>query len=330
MRNPAIARYLGIKPEDLVFIAEYCGGGFGSKGSGYPLVAISGLLSKKANGRPVMLRVSREEEYANGSARAAFQGWAKIGFAENGRITALDIFLVQDNGPNIGWVDFRNAGGAVEIVFQPEAMRWRGTPVLTNTPPRGPQRGPGENQTAMTLEPMIDEAARQLGIDRLEIRRINAPDNDGFQGADAKGKLTSAYLKDALVKGGELFNWEEKKKLSGQRNGNKVIGVGIGSAFHAGGMNGFDGLVRILPDGKLYIHSRSRQSRHLLLRGDLTRRRRSAGLQLGQCRHRPWPNRQPSAVDGHPGRFEHDLHRLAGQLRGGGGCQEQAARDRRH
>ena len=107
----------------------------------------------------------------------------------------------------------------------------------------------------MTFEPMIDEAARQLGIDRLEIRRINAPDNDGFEGADAKGKLTSAYLKDALVKGGELFKWEDKKKLSGQRNGNKVIGVGIGSAFHAGGSAEFDGLVRILPDGKLYIHS---------------------------------------------------------------------------
>jgi xanthine dehydrogenase molybdenum-binding subunit len=252
---PQIARMLGVKPADVVFIAEYCGGGFGSKGNAYPLVVISGHLSKKANGRPVMLRVSREEEYANGSARAGFQGWAKIGFAEGGRITALDIFVVQDNGPNIGFWDFRNAGETAQVVYQPEAMRWRGTAVLTNTPPRGPQRGPGENQTAMTIEPLLDEAARKLGVDRLEIRRINAPDNDGFEGEDAKGQLTSAYLKDALVKGGQLFDWEEKKKLSGKRNGNKVIGVGIGSAFHAAGSNGFDGLVRILPDGKLYVHS---------------------------------------------------------------------------
>ena len=253
--TPQIARLLGVGPQDVVFVAEFCGGGFGSKGNAYPLVAISGHLSKKANGRPVMLRVSREEEYANGSGRAGFQGWAKIGFAENGRVTALDIFVVQDNGPNIGFWDFRNAGETAQVVYQPEAMRWRGTAVLTNTPPRGPQRGPGENQTAMTIEPMLDEAARQLGIDRLEIRRINAPDNDGFEGEDAKGKLTSAYLKDALVKGGELFNWAEKKKLSGQRNGNKVIGVGIGSAFHAAGSNGFDGLVRIMPDGKLHVHT---------------------------------------------------------------------------
>ena len=50
---PNIARYLGITPQDVVFIAEYCGGGFGSKGTGYTLVSISGHLSKKANGRPV-------------------------------------------------------------------------------------------------------------------------------------------------------------------------------------------------------------------------------------------------------------------------------------
>jgi xanthine dehydrogenase molybdenum-binding subunit len=252
---PNIARYLGVKPEDVVFIAEYCGGGFGSKGTGYTLVSISGHLSKKANGRPVMLRVTREEEYLNGSGRAGFQGWAKIGFAENGRITAFDVFVVQDNGPNMGFWDFRNCGHAIQLCFQPEVMRWRGTAVLTNTPPRGPQRGPGENQTAMSIEPMIDEAARELKLDRLAIRRINAPDNDGFEGHDGKGKLTSAYLKDALAKGGELFNWEEKKKLSGQRNGNKVIGVGVASAFHAGGSNGFDGLVRIMPDGKLHVHT---------------------------------------------------------------------------
>jgi xanthine dehydrogenase molybdenum-binding subunit len=252
---PNIARYLGIKPEEVVFIAEYCGGGFGSKGTGYTLVSISGHLSKKANGRPVMLRVTREEEYLNGSGRAGFQGWAKIGFAENGRITAFDVFVVQDNGPNMGFWDFRNCGHAIQVCFQPEAMRWRGTAVLTNTPPRGPQRGPGENQTAMAIEPMIDEAARELKLDRLAIRRINAPDNDGFEGHDGKGKLTSAYLKDALAKGGELFNWEEKKKLSGQRNGSKVIGVGVASAFHAGGSNGFDGLIRIMPDGKLHVHT---------------------------------------------------------------------------
>ena len=250
---PGLAGYIGIQPHELVFVGEFCGGGFGSKGGPYPLPAIPALLSKKA-GRPVMLRVSREEEYFVGSGRPAFQGWAKIGVAENGRITAFDMYVVQDNGPNSGFWDFRNAGHTVSIVYQPEAMRWRGISVLTNTPPRGPQRGPGENQTALAVEPLIDKAARELGMDRMEIRRINAPDNDGKEGHE-QGPMTSAYLKDALDKGAELFDWEEKKNLSGQRNGNKVMGVGIGQAFHSAGSNGFDGIVRIMPDGKLHVHT---------------------------------------------------------------------------
>lgn len=250
---PGLAGYIGIKPHELVFVAEFCGGGFGSKGTPYPLPAIPAHLSKKA-GRPVMLRVSREEEYFVGSGRPAFQGWAKIGFAENGRITAFDMYVVQDNGPNIGFWDFRNSGHTVSIVYQPEAMRWRGISVLTNTPPRGPQRGPGENQTALAIEPLIDKGAKALGLDRMEVRRVNAPDNDGKEGAE-QGPLTSAYLKDALSKGAELFNWEEKRQLSGQRNGTKVIGVGVGSAYHSAGSSGFDGLVRITPDGKLHVHT---------------------------------------------------------------------------
>jgi len=251
---PGLAHYIGIKPEDLVYIAEFCGGGFGSKGTAYPVMSIPAHLSKKAGGRPVMMRISREEEYAVGSGRTGFQGYAKIGFAENGRITAFDFYVIQDNGPNQGFVDFRSAGDAVSLVYQPEAMRWRGISVLTNTPPRGPQRGPGQNQLAIAIEPLIDKAARKLGVDRVEIRKINAPDNDSKEGHE-RGPVTSAYIRDALDRGAELFEWKEKLKLSGQRNGTKVIGIGVGQAFHPAGSNGFDGLLRIMPDGKLHIHT---------------------------------------------------------------------------
>jgi CO/xanthine dehydrogenase Mo-binding subunit len=126
--------------------------------------------------------------------------------------------------------------------------------VLTNTPPGGPQRGPGENQIACAFEPFLDKAARDLGIDRLEIRKINAPDNDAiFDGHQTP--VTSAYQREALDKGAAEFGWAEKSALSGQRNGSKVIGIGIGQAYHSAGAAGFDGLVRITPDGKLHIHS---------------------------------------------------------------------------
>ncbi|HEX7080489.1 MAG TPA: xanthine dehydrogenase family protein molybdopterin-binding subunit [Gammaproteobacteria bacterium] len=250
---PTIARFIGVEPENLVFIAEFCGGGFGSKGGAYPIVAVPALMSKKI-GRPVMMRIARHEEYYIGSARAGFQGRIKLGFASNGRVTAADLYIVQENGPHGGFSDWLSAADALSLVYTPPAMRFRGVPVLTNTPPRGPQRGPGQNQIAMAVEPLIDKAARQLGVDRLEIRRINAPNDATRYGAD-QGGVTSAHIREALEKGAAEFGWEEKRALSGRRNGSKVTGVGIGQAYHPAGASGFDGLVVITPDGKLHIHT---------------------------------------------------------------------------
>ncbi|HJP37189.1 MAG TPA: molybdopterin cofactor-binding domain-containing protein, partial [Gammaproteobacteria bacterium] len=174
---PTLAGWIGIDPSDLVFIAEFCGGGFGSKGGAYPAMTIPAHMSRKI-GRPAMMRISRHEEYCIGSARPAFQGRIRMGFAATGRVTAVDMYIVQDNGPNTGFPDWTSAADNVSIVYTPEAMRFRGIPVLTNTPQRGPQRGPGQNQIAAAVEPLIDKAARELGLDQLEIRRINAPDND--------------------------------------------------------------------------------------------------------------------------------------------------------
>ncbi|MCY3773454.1 MAG: molybdopterin-dependent oxidoreductase, partial [Gemmatimonadetes bacterium] len=153
--------------------------------------------------------------------------------------------------------DYNNVGNASSIVYQPGAMRFRAVPVLTNTTPKGAQRGPGENQAANMVEPLFDKAAGMLGIDRLAIRHINAP---GDGGADAtigpkQGPVTSAYLKEALDKGAEAFKWAERSANSGMRSGSRVRGYGIGQAYHSAGSNGFDGLMRITPDGILHVHS---------------------------------------------------------------------------
>ena len=250
---PGLARLIGIEPENLVYVAEFCGGGFGSKGNAYPIMSIPAHLAKKT-GRPVIMRITRAEEYFIGSARAGFQGRIKIGFRADGRITAVDLYVVQENGPHSGAGDYSSAGGAVSIVYTPMAMRFRAIAVSTNTPPRGAQRGPGQNQIAAAVEPLIDKAARQLDIDRVAIRRINAPDNDSRYGG-SQSPITSAYLRDALDKGAQRFDWQAKQAQSGTRRGSKVIGIGVGQAYHAAGSSGFDGLVRITPDGRLHIHT---------------------------------------------------------------------------
>src|SRR5690606_10711685 len=205
---PALAGMIGIAPADLVVIAEYCGGGFGSKGGAYPLQALPALLSRKL-GRPVMMRVSRAEEYYNGSARLGFQGQVKLGFDARGRLLAADMYIVQENGSCNSFADFRNAADSLSLVDQPAAMRWRGMPVHANSPIRSAQRGPGYNQLAHIIEPLLDKAAGQLGIDRVQIRLLNAPELKATYGPRKSG-ISSSYLKEALQKGAELFGWQER------------------------------------------------------------------------------------------------------------------------
>jgi CO/xanthine dehydrogenase Mo-binding subunit len=254
---PPLAQMLGLKPEEVVLIAEYCGGGFGSKGSAYPCMVIPAYMSKKL-GKPVMMRISRAEEYYLGSARNAFQGNIKVGFDASGKLLAADVYVVQDSGAHISFWDYRAFGDALALVYQPNAMRWRGLPVFTNAPTRTAQRGPGQNQLACIMEPLVDRAARDLKIDRVAIRQKNNPVNGsaGSPGPDGKrGVVPSAYLRDALDKGKAKFKWAERLKRSGQKNGPRVTGIGVGQAFHPSGFAGFDGLLCLKPDGKLYIHT---------------------------------------------------------------------------
>jgi CO/xanthine dehydrogenase Mo-binding subunit len=177
-----------------------------------------------------------------------------MGFRPDGRISAVDLYIVQENGPNQGFDDLEAAAQAVSIVYTPLAMRYRGIAVLTNTPPRGPQRGPGQNQMHCAIEPLIDKAARQLNLDPVAVRRINAPTHESLFGGN-RSRITSAYLREALDLGAERFGWAERRARSGQRNGSKVRAVGVGQAFHTAGSAGFDGLLRIAPDGKLHVHT---------------------------------------------------------------------------
>lgn len=251
--HPTLAGMIGIAPTDLVVIAEYCGGGFGSKGGAYAMQALPALLSKKI-GRPVMMRLSRAEEYFHGSARLGFQGQVKLGFAADGKLLAADLYIVQENGACNSFWDFRNAADGLSILYQPAAMRWRGVPVFANTPIRSAQRGPGYNQISHIMEPLFDKAARELGIDRLEIRLRNGPGRTAAFGAN-RAPVSSCYLQEALVKGAELFNWTERMARNGARNGSKVTVVAVGQAYHPAGFSGFDGLLRILPSGKVHVHT---------------------------------------------------------------------------
>ena len=254
---PAIARWLNISPDNVAFISEYTGGGFGSKITGGVSMIIPALLAKKTNA-PVMMRISREEETFIGRARPGFQGRMKVGFSKEGRITALDMFVICDNGPYDAVGDSASSGRIVSLLYQPQAMRWRGVTVLTNTPPRSAQSSPGGLQGIVIIEPIIAKAARKLGVDQVAIRRVNCPEGKAPFGPAVQGKrqyATSAFLKEALDRGAEQFKWNERVARIPKRMGAKVRGVGVSLSCYVGGTIGFDGLLVIKPDGRIAFQS---------------------------------------------------------------------------
>ena len=253
-----LAGWLAIDASNIVLVSEYCGGGFGSKGAGAISMVIPALLSKKA-GAPVMMRISREEEHYIGRARTGMVGRARAGFATDGRITALDLFIVEDNGAYGPMGDHRSAANAASLIWQPLAMRWRGVAVITNTPPRSQQRSPGPMQANAIMEPVVTKAAKKLGLDQVAIRRINSPEGKALYGAPrpngSRAHITSAFVKQALDRGAELFKWDERKARAGKRQGSKVRGIGVAVGPHGAGSIGYDGLMTIRPDGHLYVQS---------------------------------------------------------------------------
>ena len=255
---PAVARWLNIDPSNVVVVSEYTGGGFGSKGTAAISLIIPALLSKKCNA-PVMMRISREEEHFIGRARPSLTGRMKVGFSKEGRIVALDMFSIINNGPYDAVGDAPTSGRIVSLLYQPQAMRFRGLTILTNTPPRGAQSAPGGMQGISLMEPILAKAARKLGLDQVAIRRTNAPEGKApFGPVNREGKrgyATSAFIKEALDRGAEEFNWNERVARNPKRMGTKVRGVGVSMSCYSGGSVGFDGLTLIKPDGHICFQS---------------------------------------------------------------------------
>ena len=167
-----MARWVGIDPANVVVISEYTGGGFGSKITGAISLVIPVLLAKKANA-PVMMRVSREEEHYIGRGRPGVRGRMKVGFSKEGRITALDMFSIGDNGPYERQGDVGNTGIVASLMYQPLAMRFRGISVLTRC-----REAPRVNRAACRRSPSWSRSSQRRPASSASIRyirRLNAP-----------------------------------------------------------------------------------------------------------------------------------------------------------
>ena len=177
MNRDGIAGLLGLAAEDVRIVPTAVGGGFGSKLdlTAQPYVALAAWLT----GKPVRITYSRGESIATSTKRHPSRISMKIGADADGRIVAVEFDGTFNTGAYASWgptVANRVPIHASGPYRTPNYVA-RSVGIHTNTAPAGAFRGFGVPQSALAQEPLYDELALKLGMDRLEFRRRNALQN---------------------------------------------------------------------------------------------------------------------------------------------------------
>lgn len=229
-----IAQLLRIRYDQVQCHDVSAGGGFGSKSHVSEHEVIAALLSMTA-GRPVLLAMDRQEEFAATKPRHAFRIRASAHSDPAGRICWLDADLTADNGAynHYGPSVLRAAARKFGSLYCPDAVTWRARLVDTALPPGGQFRGYGGPQAIFALESVVDDLATQTGHDPLAFRVQNAyqAHHQTLSGL----RVGSARMTECLEAAGEAIGWTEKKTRPAPWRG-----VGVAVAMHGSGAFVFD------------------------------------------------------------------------------------------
>jgi putative selenate reductase molybdopterin-binding subunit len=230
------------------------GGGFGSKQE-VLLEPICALLTLKT-GRPVRLRLSREEVFTSSRTRHPQITRVKVGVTKDGTITANEMEVLANTG----------AYGAHALTVQCNTgskslplyrtrqyqegvnnVRFKATAVYTNLPVGGACRGYGAPQGLFAVDTAMDEVAHGLGMDPIEFRLRNlvrqgdAPallEKLGEGRPGYKQVLRSCGLQECLRRGSKEFGWDEKRAR--RDKGPVRRGVGVAVIQQGSGIPGVD------------------------------------------------------------------------------------------
>jgi carbon-monoxide dehydrogenase large subunit len=213
MVRDVLADVLQIPRNKVRVIVPEVGAGFGSKAQIFPYEVIASIFSMRL-GRPVHLVLGRKEIFQSGTARNGQVRYAELMCKRDGTITGYRDYVVHNCGAMSVWGNqVLHIGTNVGMLPYPiPNIRVDGDIVHTNTVPGGALRGFGIPQTIWAKEQLVDMAARELGIDSLEMRAKNVVRPQTFPFRTPMGQvIDSTSMYDCLQKSAEAIGWAEKK-----------------------------------------------------------------------------------------------------------------------
>jgi carbon-monoxide dehydrogenase large subunit len=238
-----LSQILRVSESRVRVVAGDIGGSFGMKSAIYPEVALV-LLASKLIGRPVKWTSTRSEAFLGDAQARDNVTEAELALDRDGHFVGLQVKTIAAVGayPQAGSNAFVNNLGTLAGVYRTPAVHADVTAVYTHTNPMRAYRGNGRPEAAYVIERMVDEAAVELRINAVELRRRNTipPEAMPF-----KSGLTFTYdcgeFEKCLDKALELADGHgfEERRAEARRHG-KLRGLGIANTIERAAAGGFE------------------------------------------------------------------------------------------
>jgi carbon-monoxide dehydrogenase large subunit len=243
-------------------VTDEVGGSFGMRSGMYPELVLV-LWAAKRLGRPVKWTSTRREGFVSDEPGRDNVSAAELALDARGRFLALRVALKVDIGayltPRSAGPATNNVGGLAGTYTTP-AIHIESTGVYTNTTPTGPYRGAGRPEATYAIERVIDVAARELGIDPIELRRRNLippsamPFKTGLVFTYDCGEF-ERVMTMALTRS-DRAGFERRRAEARARG--KLLGLGLANPIEVAGgpytsVNPDTAELRINPDGSVSL-----------------------------------------------------------------------------
>ncbi len=259
-----LAASMGLSEQQIEMIEVDVGGGFGSRGEFYPEDFLIPFAARLLN-RPVKWIEDRREHLMTANHARETECEVEIAATTDGRILGLRGRSWTDNGAYIrtnGSVAPRNVAQFMSGPYDIENIALSTIQLTTNKTPAGTYRGPGRFEGDFVRERLIDLMAKDLGIDRVEIRRRNLVRETQMPYGlatitpyESATELDGGDYRELLDRCLEDFGWAEKVKLDGQLVDGRYHGIAIGCFIEGGGAGpSEDARMALETDGSISVY----------------------------------------------------------------------------
>ncbi len=247
-----MCRALDIPLSKMRILNPFVGGAFSGKHDPFDVDFAAVRLAQITN-RPVKIVLNYDEVLAAYRQRNAMDARLKIGVKKNGAITALKTECILEGGPisGIGPFNIYYFGAFLNIPYKIPAIEYHGKLVYSNRAPCGTVRGQEIVLAQFALDSLLHIVADDLGVDQVEIRRINAV-TDNWRTANGM-KVDVSGLQECIKRSADKIGWKESRK--GRSKGR---GIGFSCASHPsgprlGGHFGSSVMLKLVEDGTVIV-----------------------------------------------------------------------------